>query len=403
MGEFFDSANIFSFAWWRRIGIIAFFALLTVLGYLFFHRYLRAVATILLLAALLNYLLQPLVSWLAKISHIKRNETARVIATLLVYIGIAGGIFFISAAIKNTVSSNVQAVQRTWSSADQHLPRQVLHLKQWYLATVPQRIQLQIAQNVQKEARQISDHYIPRLISKISGLLVIAGNWVSFLVELIFVPLVAFYFLTDGKRVREQTLFFIPKKYHVGLMQYVDEIDRVLGRYVHSQLVLCFIAWVVVTIALLIMGIPGALLLGVIAGVSRAIPLVGPVVGGIPVLATMLLDPRWAGAFWWVLIGFILLHFFESKFLMPRILGNHLDLHPVLIIVSLLIGYEVLGVLGMFLAPPVLALIRYILAVRRGDISPASNGSSTEHDSNISSAPRNEPAVLTICSPPESN
>lgn len=394
MSEQCNKADIFSPPWWRRMGIIVFFALLALLAYFLFQRFLRTAATIILLAALLTYLLQPLVNWLEKVSHIKRRETARIFATLLVYAAIAGAIFFVGAAIKNTVTANVIAVQSTWAGANKHVPQQLIHLQRWYLATVPHRIQLQLAANVRKEVGHISDRYIPRLVSTLSGLLKIAGTWVSILVELIFVPLVAFYFLTDGKRVREQTLFFISKQYHAGLLKYLEEIDRLLRRYVYSQFVLCFIAWAVVTISLLIMGIPGALLLGVIAGVSRAIPIVGPVVGGIPVLATMLLDPQWAGAFWWVLIGFMLLHFFESKFLMPRILGQHLDLHPVLIIVSLLVGYEVLGILGMFLAPPVLALIRYILAVRRSETPPPNGGDTTEcTDSTITPLPIGDQGV----------
>lgn len=387
MGELFNQAEIFSPAWWRRIGIILFFALLALLAYFLFQRFLRAAATIILLAALLTYLLQPLVNWFEKASRIKRRETARIVGTLLVYAVIAGAIFFVGAAIKNTITANAIAVQNTWAGANQHVPLQLIHLQQWYLATVPERIQLQIAENVRKEVGQISDRYIPRLVSSLSGLVKMAGTWFSLLIELIFVPLVAFYFLTDSNRVREQTFFFIPKQYHEGLLKYLTEVDRLLRSYVYSQFVLCFIAWAVVTISLLIMGIPGALLLGVIAGVSRAIPIVGPVVGGVPVLATILLDPQWAGAFWWVLIGFVLLHFFESKFLMPRILGQHLDIHPVLIIVSLLIGYEVLGILGMFLAPPVLALIRFILAVRRGEIPPC-DGYKTAECQNITISPQ---------------
>ena len=198
------------------------------------------------------------------------------------------------------------------------------------------------------------------------GLAKKAGQWIALLIELIFVPLVAFYFLTDASRIREQALFFVPKRHRHAVLQYSSEMDRILRRYMHSQVILCAVAWVVVTIALLLMGIPGALLLGIIAGVARAIPVIGPFVGGVPVLAAVLFNPQWAGAFWWVLIAFTALHFFESKFLMPRILGDKLGVHPVMVIISLLVGYEMLGLLGMFLAPPAVAMIRFILALRRG-------------------------------------
>jgi len=120
-----------------------------------------------------------------------------------------------------------------------------------------------------------------------------------------------------------------------------------------------------VTGVLLLMHIPGALLLGLIAGLTRGIPLIGPIFGSIPVLAVVLWSPRWCGAFWWVLLGIVVLHVFESKYLMPRILGDSLGIHPVLIVISLLLGYELLGILGMFLAPPAVAMIRFIVITKR--------------------------------------
>jgi predicted PurR-regulated permease PerM len=232
---------------------------------------------------------------------------------------------------------------------------------------VPGSVRAQLETSYRREVRQFPDKYVPKVAGWLLGLTRTAGKWAGLIFELILVPLIAFYLLTDATRLREQALFFIPKRYRPTVVQYAGGMDAILRRYMHGQVILCAIAWVVVTLALLIMGIPGALLLGLLAGISRAIPVIGPVVGGIPVLAAVLLDPRLSGAFWWVLIGFTALHLFESKVLMPRILGGHLGVHPVLVILSLLVGYEMLGLLGMFLAPPMVAMILFILAIRRGE------------------------------------
>ena len=117
------------------------------------------------------------------------------------------------------------------------------------------------------------------------------------------------------------------------------------------------------TVALLIMHIPGALLLGLVAGVSRGIPLIGPTCRLHPGAGGGVVEP--ARRLLVDVIGFIILHLFESKYLMPRILGDSLGIHPVLIIIALLIGYEILGLLGMFLAPPAIAMIRFIVTTQR--------------------------------------
>ena len=147
--------------------------------------------------------------------------------------------------------------------------------------------------------------------------------------------------------------------------QYAAGIDGILRQYIKGQLLLCVIAWFVVTLSLVLLRIPGALVLGLVAGLSRGIPIIGPIVGGIPLLAAVLWNTASTHAFWWVLLGFVLLHLIESKYLMPRILGSSLGIHPVLIIVSLIIGYAILGLLGMFLAPPAVAMIRFVVTLRR--------------------------------------
>lgn len=354
-------------SWWRRLGIGLLVIALSVLGYVIFQRFFRVAATILLFAAILTYLLQPSVEWLVRISRLKQLHAARIGATLLLYVVLATAMYGMGAAVANAISHNVQELRATWTLSSRHVPRQLTKLQHWYQRTVPRQVQQQVAVSVHRESGQFSEKYVPTIVASVMGLAKKAGQWVALLIELIFVPLVAFYFLTDASRIREQALFFVPKRHRHSVLQYASEMDRILRHYMHGQVILCAIAWVVVTIALLLMGIPGALLLGIIAGVARAIPVIGPFVGGVPVLAAVVFNPQWAGAFWWVLIAFTALHFFESKFLMPRILGDHLGVHPVLVIISLLVGYEMLGLLGMFLAPPAVAMIRFILALRRGE------------------------------------
>ena len=353
--------------WVRKLLISALVIAGVVVGYFVFQRFLRMAAILLLLAAMFAFLLQPVVEWLVRVSRMKQLHVARTVATLFVYVVLAVALVFLGSATAHGIKRNVQDLQQTWQNSNRNVPDELARLQQWYIAVVPDDIRMQVANNLQRELNDNKDKYLSTITATLFGMARRAGQWVALLIELIFVPLLAFYFLTDASRLREQMLFFVSPRHRSSVLRYSGEMARILRRYVQGQLMLCLIAWAVVTLALLCMGIPGALLLGIIAGVSRAIPLIGPLIGGVPVLAGVLLSPHLAGAFWWVLIGFIALHFFESKFLMPRILGDHLGVHPVIVILSLIIGYELLGLLGMFFAPPAIAMVRFILTIRRAE------------------------------------
>jgi predicted PurR-regulated permease PerM len=188
---------------------------------------------------------------------------------------------------------------------------------------------------------------------------------VGLLIELILVPIIAFYILADASSIRQQALFFVPRRHLPQTEEGLARADSILGKYIKGQVLLCVIAFLVVTGGLWAIGVDFYLLLGLVAGVTRAIPIIGPLVGAVPIFITVMLTKSGVVALW-VLVVFTIMHILESKLLMPAILGHQLDLHPVLIIVALLMGAEMGGLLGMFLAAPVVAAVKALVAERRG-------------------------------------
>lgn len=350
--------------WWRTAMKGLLIGAAALIAYLIFERYLRTVVTVLLLAGMLTYMLQPIVNWLVELGKGKHVHVLRIIAVLGIYLLLAGIVFMYSTATAHTIAVEKAALHVTWLNARQHIPEQVSRLQQWYETTIPQDIRGQLKLNLQREASLFPTKYWPKILAWFLNVTQMTGRIIALSIELILLPLLfAFYFLTDYANVRDQVKFFIPLRYRRVIALYAGGMDHILRQYVKGQLLLGAIAWVLVTLVLLIMHIPGALLLGVVAGLSRGIPLIGPSVGCVPVLAVVLWNQP--GAFWWMLLGFIILHLFENKYLMPRIIGDSLGIHPVLIVIALLLGYEILGLLGMFLAPPAIAMIRFIVATQR--------------------------------------
>ncbi len=194
------------------------------------------------------------------------------------------------------------------------------------------------------------------------------GKWLTaqkkhlgFIVEILLIPVLAYYFLSEGPQIRREARLFVPVAWRAPLSRMAHHFDFVLDGYVRGQMWMCIIAWVLVTITLLILGVPHAVTLGLIAGITRAIPVIGPLLGAIPLLVVCLFYTKSLQTTGILLGAFALMHLLESKILLPKIVGHHVDLHPVSVIISLLIGLEFFGFIGVFLAVPIAAVIKIML------------------------------------------
>jgi predicted PurR-regulated permease PerM len=202
------------------------------------------------------------------------------------------------------------------------------------------------------------DLFGPRLQEWTRSLLKTTLEWIGHIVELVTIPVLAFYFVLDARSLKREFLYLIPRRRIREAVLIMREAAQILQTYTLAQLILCFIAAVVVGVGLGLMGIRYALTLAVLAGITRAIPILGPIFGGIPIVLLAGLQSVEKGAA--VLIFFSLLHLIESKIIMPKLLGDRMRLHPAILLIVLLAGAELFGVLGMFLAAPVAALFKVL-------------------------------------------
>jgi predicted PurR-regulated permease PerM len=179
------------------------------------------------------------------------------------------------------------------------------------------------------------------------------------LVEVVLLPVLAFYFALDSKKLKHEFVGLLPRRRAREVLRMIHVFNQIMYSYVVGQAILCIIAGVVVGIGLAALRMDYAVTLGVLAGVTRAIPIIGPILGGIPIVLLALITKGFGVALG-VLIFFSILHFVESKFIMPLLIGDRMELHAVVIIVVLLVGGEFAGLLGMFFAPPIAAIVRVV-------------------------------------------
>ena len=179
------------------------------------------------------------------------------------------------------------------------------------------------------------------------------------IVDLILIPVLAFYFLLDSRTLKREFVALAPRRRAKEVLGMLHEMNHIMRSYILGQIILCVIAGVIVGLLLKVFDMQYILILSVFAGVTRAIPIVGPVFSGVAIVILGLAKDPVLGVY--LLIAFSALHFIESKFIMPKLIGDRMQLHPAMVIIVLLIGAEFFGIFGMFMAAPVAALIRVLV------------------------------------------
>jgi predicted PurR-regulated permease PerM len=176
---------------------------------------------------------------------------------------------------------------------------------------------------------------------------------------LVLVPIFAIFFLKDGHLLSQNIINSVEDSRNRRMVaETVQEMDSMLGHFIRAQLTLSILAMAVVTFVLWIMRVPYAFALGPAAGALEFIPVVGPAIGILGVLAVALLSGY--NHMWLLLIFLLMWRGIQDYVTSPRILGSTLELHPLAVLFGVLAGGEVAGVIGVFLSIPVLATLRIL-------------------------------------------
>ena len=171
---------------------------------------------------------------------------------------------------------------------------------------------------------------------------------------------IVFFWLVEHAQLQRYLLSFVPADGRAGARDAWNEIETRLGLWVRGQLTLMASMGVATGIAYSVLGVPGALLLGLIAAITEAIPIVGPLLGAIPaVLVATTVSPELA-----VIVAgvYIVLQLIEGSVLVPLVMRNTVGISPLLVLLSVLVGAAVGGFIGALLAVPIAASAEIVLA-----------------------------------------
>lgn len=186
------------------------------------------------------------------------------------------------------------------------------------------------------------------------------GTFFGFLGYLVVTPVVAFYLLRDWKRLLTFLEGLIPPARRPALVDFIEEYDSSLGRFVRGQLLEATLVGCLTGIGLAVLGVPSALLIGVIAGLFNLVPYIGLAVSIVPALVVALTMPDPLGGLLRVGAVFFVVQFIDGSITGPRIVGESVGLHPVVVMLALAFGGAMLGFAGLLLAVPLAVLLKLL-------------------------------------------
>ncbi len=341
----------------------------------------RLVIPSLIVAALMAVIVRPVIVWLQNRLHLHRG-----LAVGLVYLGMAILVPLVIMLILPTIKdalvyvgnldyesvlqSSVEwlrstlaafkAIQFPVAGLDAYVDRSVDTLLE---ALQPLSPASAVPPSIDTVFKPLSS----ALMSVVQTSANLVGTVISQVVKIGFIFLASIYISLDAHIYRSGFLNAVPAAYRPEISTLLARIERLWNAFFHGELILMLVVGAITTFGLVALGVPGALYLGIIAGLLEVIPNLGPFIAAVPaVIVALIHGPAYipisnlafAGL---VVLFYILVQEVEDHLIVPRVLGDALELPPLIVLTGIVVGASVGGILGALLATPVIATGREVL------------------------------------------
>jgi predicted PurR-regulated permease PerM len=204
----------------------------------------------------------------------------------------------------------------------------------------------------------ISSHLREYLLGQAGNAVTIGLTALTTLLQLVLMFIVAFLLALDAAAFRRVLRRLVPNDYRTDFDQIWRKVRKMLYAYVRGQLIIAALIGVLSGIACAVLGLPDAIALGMLAGVTALIPYLGPFIGAIPaILVGLAASPIKALL---IAVIYFLISNVILNFVYPKVMGDAVRLSPILVIVAFIAGFSWAGILGMFVAVPIAATLRIL-------------------------------------------
>ncbi|MES2854565.1 MAG: AI-2E family transporter [Bdellovibrionota bacterium] len=182
----------------------------------------------------------------------------------------------------------------------------------------------------------------------------------------LFTPFFAYFMLRDGRRVSRAVLSMVPNDLFELALTLQYKLNEQMGGFIRARFLEAAIVGIVVWLGLYIAGFPYAALLGAFAGVTNLIPYLGPIIGAVPAVLIAIISEEAMIASTMslnliiVTSVYFLAQLIDMVFIIPFVVARIVNLHPVTVVIVIIIGSQVMGILGMMISIPVASAIKLI-------------------------------------------
>jgi predicted PurR-regulated permease PerM len=308
----------------------------------------RRIILIFVFAIFFAYLIDPVVKFLQRHSlffkNLRRPAVVEVYLAFVILIAVAG-YTFAPGMVRNTTKflDSTPALLNSLSTGD--IATQ-LRGKYGWSEEQEFRFRAFLARH-----KDNIDHLVPMVDRYISNAAQLFG-------VLLLIPILAIFFLRDGDHIADALIrLFFSARRRPGIRAIADELHLMLRSYIRAQVLLCILSFLFYSGALLLLRFPHAITLGFLGGLLEFVPVVGwtstfAVIVGVGIVN----QSHWL----WMAALLGIWRVIQDYFVSPRILGQQLKIHPLAAIFAVLVGAEIGGIIGIYLAVPVMASMRVI-------------------------------------------
>lgn len=326
---------------WIKFALKAFLiaALIFIIYRLMNIRIIKDVVSMIFISFLLSYVLKPIQEFLYKNGI---NKKASAIILILSIIGIIAGfvIYFVPIVLKEG--------EHFYESLED-----IKNSMSYMYSTIMEKNKFFMYLNGELEYR-VRSFTNSLLLKVLDGVVSFGENVLSFAV----VPVLSYYFLGEGEFFYNKFMLLIPRTKRTATRNIFNDIDKILSRYVASQFLLSILIGGLTFIVLISLKVDFPIILSVINGIANIIPYFGPIIGAVPpILMALLISPSKA---LWVTVLLLIIQQIEGNILSPKIIGDSISMHPIIVIILLILGGKIGGFTGMVLAVPLGVVIKII-------------------------------------------
>lgn len=184
---------------------------------------------------------------------------------------------------------------------------------------------------------------------------------VSLFTNLVLIPFIAFFLLKDGRTIKKYLVSLVPNRYFELTCNLLYKMDIQLGNYLRGQVIDASIIGLLSILALSLLQVQNAILIGTVAGIANVIPYIGPICGAVIAIVLSLLETGDMGLVLYIAIAFIIVQLLDNVVVQPTVVAKNVNLPPLLVLLVVIIGGKFFGILGMLLSVPLTAVLKVFL------------------------------------------